>query len=555
MQFFSQPITSNTLIISTIFSIFIYGIISYINNGKLKNILITIVISLLVISGSILFASKTYDLTCDGNSYHKYAIGNLKSGWNPIYQDSYDFSVSNNLCEDTKTSLWIDHYPKATWTFAATVYAFTSDIESGKAITIIIAISLIFLLTSYLSKRYLKIWQSILVSIFIGFGPIICAQIFSYYVDGILGISIYILTMFLIMITDKKYDMNNTEKWIGLCISIILCINIKFTGLVFSGIFSFFFYVYWLYKAKKEDKLLIEFKRKTIFFAITLLVSIAFVGSSSYVKNLLDHKNPLYPLFGEGKVDIITRLQPEIFGNKTGLEKLFYSIFSETANVSYALGSSPEFKIPFTVTSQEIKNSSIPDVRIGGYGVLFSGIFLVSVVIIIFGMIKLYKNNKIEFQICSIVLISVIVSTIIMTESWWARYAPQLYIIPILALIMLFANLNFLFETKNKNYIKIIFTMLMCIFMCSTIFINTYNFVEWRIKDIELFEKVSTDMYKIKKDSQGKTMNISKPEFLGLLFNLNDQNVKFNITNVDDQNVENVYSVYNGWIKVLGDKK
>lgn len=558
MQFFKQSITSSTLIVSTVLSVFMYGIISYRNHEKIKNVAITIIISLTIIYAGILFASKTYDLTCDGNTYHKYAIGNLKNGWNPVYESSFDSSISNSLYPDSlypnsKMPLWVDHYPKATWTFAAAIYAFTSDIESGKAITILLAIAFIMLSTSYLTTRYIKLWQSLLVSILIGFSPIVCSQIFSYYVDGTLGITIYIMTLFLIMITDKKYNVNNIEKWIGLLISIILCINIKFTGLVFSGVFSIIFYIYWLYIAKKEDKLLKDFINKTMFFVITVVLALAFVGYSSYIKNFIDHKNPLYPLFGEGKVDIITTMQPASFENKIGIEKLAYSLFSKTDNVTYTSGKSPEFKIPFTVTDEEIKNLSLPDTRIGGYGVLFGGIFLTSIIIIIFGMTKLYKNKGIEFVICSLVIISIIVSTLVMTESWWFRYSPQLYIIPILALIILFAYFNSVVGAKKRSYIKIIFAIGICTFMCFTMFINTKHIINWRFEEIKYFEKISTEMYKVKNNIKMKVIDIAKPNYIGILFNLKDQEINFNVINIEYKDAEGIYTIYNDWIKVLGE--
>lgn len=40
--------------------------------------------------------NKTYDLTVDGNSYHKTAIAFIKNGWNPYYESSTDFQERNS---------------------------------------------------------------------------------------------------------------------------------------------------------------------------------------------------------------------------------------------------------------------------------------------------------------------------------------------------------------------------------------------------------------------------------------------------------------------------
>ena len=42
-----------------------------------------------------IFASNVYDLSEDGNTYHKTAIGSLKNGWNPFYEDNYEFNKEN----------------------------------------------------------------------------------------------------------------------------------------------------------------------------------------------------------------------------------------------------------------------------------------------------------------------------------------------------------------------------------------------------------------------------------------------------------------------------
>ena len=56
------------------------------------------------------------------------------------------------------------------------------------------------------------------------------------------------------MITDKKYTkLSNKEKWLGLAAEIILCMNIKFTGIYLAAIFSIVFYIGWLIQYAKEN--------------------------------------------------------------------------------------------------------------------------------------------------------------------------------------------------------------------------------------------------------------------------------------------------------------
>ena len=344
-QFINIPMSIANVIVSSIIRIAVYLFL------RRKNIkkdyiyrCISIVVAIILVIISTYLISYTYDLTADGNYYHKVAIGILNEGWNPTRQSSLDYIKDNNPeMADEKMCLWIDHYPKATWNFAASIYSITGDIESGKVIVFLTMISVACLVFAYLSKRHLKIWQSAIVSILLVVNPIICAQMFSYYVDGIMGLYIYAIILFLIMITDKKFDyIGDTEKWLLLASSIIICMNIKFTGLLFSGIFSILFYLLWLYKSWKNNEFKKNIIKLTSRFAIIVVIGVVIVGFSSYVKNTIDHKNPLYPLFGEGKVDIITIMQPVSFGSKNRAEKLFESIFSKSENVLYSTGEDPE---------------------------------------------------------------------------------------------------------------------------------------------------------------------------------------------------------------------
>ena len=90
----------------------------------------------------------------------------------------------------------------------------------------------------------------------------------------------------------------------------------------------------------------------TAFYLVTCIVAIILVGFSSYVKNFVEHGHPLYPLAGEGKVDIMTGNQPSSFDNMIGLKKLIYSVFSETDNI-VGDGRSPKLKVPFRVSEYE----------------------------------------------------------------------------------------------------------------------------------------------------------------------------------------------------------
>ena len=87
----------------------------YRKKASIIQMCISIVISILIFVISILIAGNTYDMTWDGNTYHKTAVGSLKNGWNPVYEKVEDFNTEDgneiNIDNEEDNKLWLNHYP------------------------------------------------------------------------------------------------------------------------------------------------------------------------------------------------------------------------------------------------------------------------------------------------------------------------------------------------------------------------------------------------------------------------------------------------------------
>ena len=115
----------------------------------IASVLITILLAII----STYCVGKTFDTSADGCFYHKPAIGLIKEGWNPVYESSEDFCKDNDTeIENSGQFLWIDHYPKVTWNFAASIYSVTNNIETGKVLIVLLAISLASITYYYLTQ-------------------------------------------------------------------------------------------------------------------------------------------------------------------------------------------------------------------------------------------------------------------------------------------------------------------------------------------------------------------------------------------------------------------
>lgn len=502
-------------------------------NNRNLGILILVYLTILLI---IPFTyNKTYDLTIDGNTYHKTAIAFIKNGWNPLYETSKEFQKTNKAVieieDDTKIDLWIEHYPKATWILSANIYNMTGNIESGKSITLIMIIILLIIaynvLQTFLSRKI-----SLICAILLTLTPITISQIFTYYLDSIMGICFTIQLIILMLINPMKKQSN--KLWFILLSICSIFVNLKYTGLLYSGIISAIYYFYWIIKYRKHEKFWKKFGIITRNFVIVYLTAIVLIGANSYLKNTIDHKNPLYPLIGNDKVDIITNMQPKKFEKLSNTEKFIYSIYSKTSNITHNDTKGPTLKNPFKIYEQEKEALELPDTRIGGFGPIFALSFTISIISFIVSLIIIIKEKRNLLKYILLPLSTIIISIIAVGENWWARYIPQLYIFLIGTLILL------LYIIKYGKYKKIIKTFI--ITMLITITINTFILINVSMKKIDTFKTITNDIKEMKTMENLELKTTTKDNY-GYYYVLNDNNVYYKkINDIKEKETRYIYS-------------
>lgn len=513
----------NFFAVIQIVSIVIPIIIYLLTNKKIEKVKIVImVISLYLFLLLILpfISGKTYDLTVDGNSYHKTAIAFIKNGWNPIYESSTEFQKDNKnivaFDKTTRINLWIEHYPKATWILAANFYEMTGNIESGKCITLILSIMLLIISYNCLRRVLDKRW-SIIISALVVLNPITLAQIFSYYVDGIMGIC-FVMELLLLFLV-KPMEKQSKSIWLCLASIVTLFCNLKYTGLLCSGIIAAVFYFYWLIKYKKEQAFIRILKKMTVNFTIVFVTAIFFVGANSYVKNTIDHMNPLYPLIGKDKVDIITTMQPKVFGELSMPQKFVRSLFGKTENTTYTMGD-PEWKLPIKVYRSEISELLAPDVRIGGFGPLFALATILSIIVLIYGLILFVKYEKKNIKYITIPTIAILLTMILLGENWWARYVPQFYLLPIGTIILIIYTAKYMKKQKVASIMALIIITVLtanCTFFLYTNYVNIKSFVE-----------INRDIKEMK-NTKNLKLKLGTKNLYGYYYNLNDQSIDYKL--------------------------
>ncbi|MFE5323583.1 hypothetical protein ACFQ88_33360 [Paenibacillus sp. NPDC056579] len=354
-----------------------------------------------------------YDLSYDGQAYHQESIIHLDNGWNPVYDEPLNVPTGH--------SLWMNHYARASELAAAVLFKATGLLEHSKAINGLTIFASFFLsLSALLTLRPSSNSKAVLVALLLAFNPVSVYQALSYYVDGLLSSMLLCMVALGCLIFARP-------GWLLLTAytsAMIFAINIKFTALAYAGLLTIGLLIA-LYMSEQFGRLKQLFK----IAAVGGLVGVLLIGYNPYVTNTLTKGHPFYPLAGEEAIDVVKNFTPRNLERMNRLEQLGASYFAvTTGNSTEKLPT--KIKLPFTVSEKELVALGDPDVAVSGFGPLFSGVLLLSLAVLVLAF--RYRKGATMAAIGVIVLLAG--SVIVNPAAWWARYVPQLWIVPIICL-------------------------------------------------------------------------------------------------------------------------
>ncbi len=374
-------------------------------------ILIIIVISILI---SVLF----YDISSDGQMYHMESAIQMKAGWNPFKKE---------LPLNLNQAIWLNHYGKGVEDPQATIYALTNHLETTKSTNFILLAASFCLSMSFLLRlNRFTFRKNILLSTLLAFNPVTFYQLLNTYVDGQLAsfLLCFIAVGCLLYLDANRYFL------ILLSSILVILINIKFTSLVFAGIFTGGMLLAF-FTAKRRQ----AFRRAFIVSAVSAAFAVGVVGYFPYMINIIKYHDIFYPGLNVLKSEA-GKFTPPRLKHENQYSKFFISFFSHTDNLHLTVTKDPVIrsKIPFTFDKIDLFNASKPYVVfMAGLGPFFSGICLTS--ILIFGY-WLWRKKERHTALPVIVLAGTILfSVLIISEAWYARYTPQLWFLPLILLI------------------------------------------------------------------------------------------------------------------------
>jgi hypothetical protein len=375
-------------------------------------------LALLAVGACIGLALLSHDFSADGQSYHQQAILALAQGWNPVRTPDYAGPYT----------LWLSHYPKGAWIVAASLLSLTGQIEAGKGIAYLLMLCVA--LVAYQVLRELRpqhprtAW---LLALLLAFNPIACYQIQTYYVDSQLA---SLLSLF-VLLCHRTLRTASPLAALALVTVCVLGINLKFSVLPFFVVIgAVALLAGWRYERNAAGWVSL---RRTLFGG---LVAAMLVGFHPYVTNWMSKGHPFYPLAGSGAVDILVGHVEADFLRRNRIEKLGLSLLSASeprmAKVLPAEEKQFRLKWPFVVQPAELKAFYLyTDVRVGGFGPWMGGALLLLLTAAALAVIE--RRSVPPTQRFAVGLSAgVLMSILIMPEAWWARYAPQLWLLAVL---------------------------------------------------------------------------------------------------------------------------
>lgn len=377
-----------------------------------------ITFSLLMIVFSVALSMFVFDISFDGQVYHQPTIYALSHGWNPVH-DSHNPIISDKWGEN----IWIDHYCRGMETISASIVAFTGNMESGKAVNLIIAISLFCIIYSILTQKVnipISRGYAILYSVLLTFSPTVVGQMFTYYID-LCGYYTFIVTgisLYLIGYGNKKY------AWFLLAACIILSGSTKYNMFFWTAYIIFIFIVYLFTIHRFRDGI-----RIGVFSFLLAFITISFVSYNPFITNILDHSNPVYPL-GENDSNspglrVAESGQPSYMRNYPQALQVLISLASRPQNDVKM----PGYIHPYKHVLQSIPKSAGEGPCLGGAGFLFFECVIVSLILLALCERKVYTRRFIVF------ILLYALTPFLLPLGSNIRYVPFIYALPIIVLL------------------------------------------------------------------------------------------------------------------------
>ncbi|NKJ51297.1 hypothetical protein CIC12_32190 [Burkholderia sp. SG-MS1] len=314
---------------------------------------------------------------------------------------------------------WAEHYPKAFEFFAYTAHVLTTRFNSGKSFTLLLSVPAVVCLMQVFRSAGRSGRTALAAAVVCVYNPVALGQITTLYVDAA---HYYCWTIFSVNLLFAVWKRPYSAVQLGA--ALVLLIGSKMTGPVFAGISILVIFAAALVVQTRHGFLR---NHRKVFgqLAVWSVVAVLIVGYSPYMQNVLAGKHVFYPILGKEKLDILSRQASPHFLSLNPLHRLVLSYFSLPSNCTYCTTAEPTFDLSKEHLRDAFVALHTADTRFSGFGPFFGAM-------LVLGVIAMFGRKK-DGNIVKIYLLTTLAIVLLHPQSWWARYVPMLYAVPLLA--------------------------------------------------------------------------------------------------------------------------
>jgi hypothetical protein len=385
----------------------------------------------IIMALALLLAAAFFDMSWDGLWYHQTAVYQMASGWNPLYDPMHSFTPH--------LENWLRHYSKGPWYVALALFKTTGHIEWSKPAPVMAMAAAFLCVLAASIDSGLRRRTAVVLAALVSLNPVVVCESVSYLVDGLMisWLACFVAAQFSVFRHARAKHASPLLPAVVIT-SAILCINTKLTGLVY---FCFFCAAGGLYVLIKRRDL---FVRYAIAQAVSIGVGVAVLGFNPYVTNTLNRGHPFYPWLGTAahpgfsasgpNRDPVERDEtPHNMVGRNRFVRFYYGIFGRPGTPPFLGGPDAVLMWPFQVGWKDFHLFYFHELRISGFGPLFSGALLIAIAILAAALVRPGRLPR----VVPILLVCTIVGSLLVSKhTWWARYGPQLWWLPIAAVVV-----------------------------------------------------------------------------------------------------------------------
>jgi len=398
---------------------------------RLRKCAVVLVANLAACGFFTLIAGQFDDLSFDGMNARIESVLSLSAGWNPVKDPSFQEGVKLG---ETNPYLRGSFVVQSGYQYsfgnllAAYLAQVSGNLNAGKAITPILMFASVGIVFGALTVLCIpQGWAAALAGLVV-LNPVAISQSSTYYIDGHTG-SLFASMLFSalrLLVTGVSAD-----GLIALVVAFLGLSASKTSGLFYGVIIDVVFLAFYALTHLKNLRPMLLFV--AISALITWPVGMLFRKVGGFpaltLEYLISVTNPATSGYGVGKqsygLDAMLKLDR--------LQIFVMSYFAPTEIVADRV----KTKFPFALNRRELSvfEDLTPDARAGGFGPLYGGCLLLAL-----GSLGLILLGRPPPFISFFPILPVILS-VGLTQTWWARWAPQGWLIPATLMVPVLCSL------------------------------------------------------------------------------------------------------------------